>query len=143
MEMDSKQIDFSNPETVLRAFMTEMNCWEIEAWKLHNRLKDSEPGSLWVQTESSWQPIFEKLCTSKKRVYGEHRSFSKPPTYDPKSEEILDMSCEKPNRTVIKTERKQAWQQHFYYVLLKKNNKWLIDNKYYYDRNGKIVRVIL
>lgn len=138
-----KAIDFTNPTEVLCSFFAEMNRWEVEAWKLLKQSGDSENEKSWSEIQMSWKPIFEEFCTKKKRVYGSHRSLSRPLTYDPQNEEILNINYDKTDKVVIKTTRKKGFPQEFCYVLFKKNNKWLIDNKYYFGSDEKIVRVIL
>ncbi len=58
-------------------------------------------------------------------------------------EEILNIDYEKPNKVVIKTACNHSFRREFYYVLFRKDNKWLIDNKYYFGSNKKLIRVIL
>ena len=94
---------------------------------------------------TSWKPIFEKYCTPKTRVYSEYRSIGTPFYYDPKTESILEMTHTSPKRVVVKTQRVQKVKKKFivtgeyFYVLFKRRDKWLIDNRYFYSL-GKIVR---
>ncbi len=80
--VNSKEIDFMNPVDVLCKFFAEMNQWETEAWNLHKQSKDIEQENIWFQIQAGWKPVFEKFCTKRKRVYGQHRSIGKPPAYN-------------------------------------------------------------
>lgn len=131
------------PEEVLRAFWTEMNQWEVTAYRT---MPPAGSGERWekfvAEVWPAWQPIFEKYCTPKKRVHrssGLHRSIGSPPQYDPKEEMITEVIEESPSRVVVKTLRTFPLGEYFY-VLLKRGGHWCIDSRQWRDYEGKIVR---
>ncbi|MBV9850147.1 MAG: hypothetical protein JO250_10780 [Armatimonadetes bacterium] len=136
------------PEEVLRGFWTEMHLWEWDAYR-------TMPGPSTAPVEVSRRhreragaemaPIFEKYCTPKRRIYGQgiDRSIGSPPEYDPDATAIVDVTYESLVRVVVKTERRTGRHAKHIFVLLKRGGRWLIDNRFFYDGDGKIVRIHL
>jgi hypothetical protein len=124
-----------------------MQAWELAAAKTSSLLSRSpETHDQWLELmRTSWRPNFEKYCTSRKRVTGEYRHIQTPFYYDPRFESIVEMTSTSPNRVVVKTQSVQKVKGKLlptgeqYYVLYKRKDKWLIDNRYFYSLN-KIVR---
>lgn len=138
--------DFSKPEDVLRAFWEEMNKWELEAARSYSRSRSNGTLEEWdEQMRTTWKPIFQKYCTTKKRVYGECRTIGTPFHYDPNMENILEVTYTSPKRVLIKTRRVEKVKKEFivtgeyFYALLVQHGKWLIDNRYFYN-SSKIIR---
>jgi hypothetical protein len=138
--------DFSKPEEVLCAFWREMYEWELEAARSYSRNRSNGTMEQWPeQMQASWKPIFEKYCTKKKRVRSEYRSIGTPFYYDPRYENILEVTYTSTRRVLIKTQQVEKVKGEFipmgeyFYVLLKQRGKWLVDNRYFYTMD-KIVR---
>lgn len=134
----------ANPQEVLRAFWAEMHAWEADAYRA---MPGYPEGEAWERFQAevwpAWVPIFEKFCTPKKRAHaptGLHRGIGSPPQYDPQEELITEIAEESPTRVVIKTLRTLFPMGEFFYVLLKRGGRWLIDSRQWYDATGKIVR---
>jgi hypothetical protein len=134
------------PVQVLKAFMTEMNQWEQDACQSSPFFRNSpfyrdeysKGGTLPQNLE--WEvrrqaisrdlnEIFVKYCSPRKRPYGRQGSFGYPPEYDPNTEEILEIVEESSRRVIIFTQQHSKFRRKCRYVLIRKNAKWLIDNK--------------
>ena len=126
--------DYDNPESVVMAFITAMNAWEKESFRLHREARGSaDPASYHSMVLEEMQDIFAKYCTLKERPYGRHGSFQNPPEYDPQSEKIIGSGIDpepgKQGRAFVETEREAILGGGVYkYVLYKKSGRWLIDN---------------
>ena len=139
-------VDFTQPEEVLTAFWETMNEWELEAARSLSRHRKAGTSEKWNE---DWKPIFALYCTDKTRVYGENRPIGTPSQYDPRSEKIVEVTYPSIRRCIIKSKRTTKvkrgpnHEKVFFYVLYKKGGKWLVDNTYYFDHEGKISRRIL
>lgn len=121
--------DYSDPQTVVTAFIEAMNAWEIETEDFHykNR-KSGNHKEIWRTTNYSLAAIFADLCTSKERPHGRDGRFQKPPEYDPKNDVIktVDLSG---RRAKVETFREAILGRGRYqYVLIKQFDRWFIDN---------------
>lgn len=134
----SEEIDYSNPESVVRKFISAMNTWEIESHNLSKQGKGFE-----IITENM-NKIFELYCTKKERPYGRNGSYQRPPEYDPETETIIKSTVEKQNKALVITSRNAILGGGIYkYVLYKKSGKWLIDNLKFEESEGNYTNAVL
>lgn len=132
--IEGKDATRLNPENTLWAYIHAMNLWEKESSKRHKAsLKYDTVEQVFEQISADMNAIFALYCTPKDRPYG-RTSFGNLPEYDPEVETILQSTIERPGRAVIVT--RHARHGSFRYVLLKKEGRWLIDNKKI-DLSGK------
>jgi hypothetical protein len=118
------------PEEVLIGFITAMNRWESESHRIHQKYDATAALALRPLQRDSMQEIFDEFCTPKERKYGRLGSYSIPPGYDPSTEVILNVRTVKRGRVEIDTEAGiEPLRQKYTYVLLKKRQGWLIDNR--------------
>jgi hypothetical protein len=125
---------------VLQAFFREMNSWERDCW---SRRKDPDIDGRNKRHLASMQEIFVRYCTPKERKYGRLGSYSNPPEYDPQAEKILEQALESSRRAVITTQQTTGFCHKCRYVLLRRGNQWLVDNKQWQDHTGKWNKVAL
>jgi hypothetical protein len=121
-----------SPVEVLRGFMKAMNKWERESWKIYteSKIKNRDLVVQQQRFQESQERIFAKYCTPKKRlVAGRFGSFQNPPEYDPETENILNVDVVSKRRVIIYTQQGTGFRNKCRYVLLRKGNRWLIDNK--------------
>ncbi len=137
----SEDVDFSDPLKVLTSFILEMNRWELNSWRMHRDARGSaDPLSYQQPVAEEKARIYSKYCVPRHLKYANTGGYSKPPTYDPETEKILEVVTERPGRVSIYTQqtgsnRGRNWKCQ--YVLLKKAGRWWIDNKKYFDHQGK------
>lgn len=133
------------PVEVLYAFIKAMNQWELES---HFELRRILPESGHViaqhivteydqRKDQKLKQIFSLYCTVRERPYGRLGSFRHPPEYDPATEQVLEIVDESKRRVIIFTQEGSGFQHKNRYVLLRKADKWLIDNKQWLDPDGK------
>jgi NTF2 fold immunity protein len=129
---------FSDPVQVLTAFISEMNRWELTSWRMSREARGTaDPSSYQKPVAEEKARIFTKYCAPKHLKFANIGGFSRPPTYDPQSEQILEVVTEKPGRVSIYTLRTSALRGKRQYVLLKKDGRWWIDNVKGFDHEGK------
>lgn len=127
-------MDIQSPAGTLKQFISEMNAWEIWA-------KEHDPID---PTEEEWRTfkkicnakldaIYGKFCTPKKRPFRRQCDFRDPPEYQPDHEEILEVNTISSSRVEIITQEKSGLENMNKYVFLKRNGKWLLDNKQWFD----------
>jgi uncharacterized protein len=119
---DLALVDYSKPESVLRAFILSMNRWEIEASKQGDAVD-------WDKTRAEYARAFSSYCTPKQRVYGGGGSFGFPPNYEPE-ESLTSVTVRGARAELTSVQRKdRPLRYENFYVLLKKGSKWLVDSK--------------
>lgn len=131
--------ELASPLQTLYKFMAAMNQWEREAHQESQRIL-REGGSWAIKNQKDLEAmhkIFAQYCTPKDRPLGRQGSFSHPPEYDPETEQVLEIVEESKRRVVIFTQEGSGFQHKNRYVLLRKGDKWLIDNKQWLDLDGK------
>lgn len=143
------ECDYTKPESVLQAFFEEMNAWEIESFP---QIKAIPRDSAKEEISAVYQPIAEKLdaifrkyCTTKDRKQGRQNctAVSSPPDYDPATQTIAEIINESSRRVSIDTIGEKRFGNKFRYILLKKDGKWLIDNKKFYTFDGRLEKDFL
>jgi NTF2 fold immunity protein len=127
------------PIDVLIQFMKEMNQWEKQCWEEHQEKKTTHKTMIQnLQRDlTRMNKIFAKYCTPKKRVHNLVGAYSFPPEYDSNNEIILEAVIESTRQVVIYTKQKIGFGVHLRYVLLRKGDQWLIDNKQWRINNGQ------
>ena len=117
---------------VLRGFIEAMNEWERDCWKEYTEsdMKRIDPLIQHKAFQQRQDKIFARFCTPKKRlIVGRFGSFQNPPEYDPQMEKILRVDEVSGRRVIIYTQQGTGFRNKCRYVLLRKGNQWLIDNK--------------
>jgi hypothetical protein len=132
------------PIDVLIQFMKEMNQWEKQCWEEHKETTHKAMIRKLQRDLARMNKIFAKYCTPKKRVHNLVGAYSFPPEYDSDNEIILETVVESTRRVVIYTKQKFGFCLHLRYVLLRKGDQWLVDNKQWrVNSNQKWKRGIL
>ena len=115
-------------EELVLNFISEMNKWEKYCNKFdEDQLELDETEHKIKQMVAS---IISKYCTDKERTmirpnalsWGLEGSYD----YDPNKEKIIDIQESRKNRFIVTTRTDDEYLQ---YVVVKKNNKYLIDSK--------------
>ncbi len=122
------------PENTLKEFIQRMNAWEI--WAHKNSPKNpthDEYDKFNKELNHRPQQIYADLCTPKDRPYGRQGMYQNPPEYQMTEEIIKVIECSE-RRIEIITQELEGFQNKNKYVLLKKQNRWLIDNKKWFDQ---------
>lgn len=130
--------------SVLQQFMTEMMCWEEKCF-LEIRQSDFSAADLRSKTkkhEKLLKTIFKNYCTLRKRKENHIGAYGSPTTYNPKLEKVINVVFETKNKAIVFTEKE--WGIKFNrYILLNKNNRWLIDKRQKLTLNKKWGKAIL
>lgn len=119
-------------------FMTEMNRWELSC--LEELENTAEKVTIQTRKRKKFsarlEKIYEKYCTAKKRKYTHQGSYGKPPWYDPDKEKILEVRMVNTNRMEITSLKEDGVKLYYKYIVLRRNQKWLIDNRKRLDWDG-------
>ena len=119
-------------EELVINFISEMNEWEKYCNELdqNTQLAWDEADRMMEQRVAS---IISKYCTDKERKMSRPNAISwgveGSYVYDPNKEKIIDIQESRKNRFIVTTRTDDEYLQ---YVIVKKNNKFLID-KWYVD----------
>ena len=116
-------------EELVINFISEMNEWE----KYCNEL-DQNTELAWDEADRMMEQrvasIISKYCTDKERKMSRPNAISwgveGSYVYDPNKEKIIDIQESRKNRFIVTTRTDDEYLQ---YVIVKKNNKFLIDSK--------------
>ena len=116
-------------EELVINFISEMNEWE----KYCNEL-DQNTQLVWDEADRMMEQrvasIISKYCTDKERKMSRPNAISwgveGSYVYDPNKEKIIDIQESRKNRFIVTTRTDDEYLQ---YVIVKKNNKFLIDSK--------------
>ena len=125
------ECDFGDPGSVVTAFITAMNAWEIAAWKAQRASRESGNQSAYQSPVlAEMNRIFRAYCTPKERKRGRKGSFQRPPEYDPDNEAIMDVAVDDGQRRAFVTTKRQAvlGGGAYRYTLHNRHGKWLIEN---------------
>jgi hypothetical protein len=116
-------------ESVVVAFIREMNEWERTAWRARRAARDTErPDSYLADAAASLQRLFGEFCTPRERPHGRLGSFQHPPEYEPDSERMVASRIEG-RRAMVDTDREAALGAgRLRYTLHRRGDRWLIDN---------------
>ena len=116
-------------EELVINFISEMNEWEKYCNELdqNTQLAWDEADRMMEQRVAS---IISKYCTDKERKMSRPNAISwgveGSYVYDPNKEKIIDIQESRKNRFIVTTRTDDKYLQ---YVIVKKNNKFLIDSK--------------
>ena len=116
-------------EKLVLNFISEMNEWEKYCNELdqNTQLAWDEADRMMEQRVAS---IISKYCTDKERKMSRPNAISwgveGSYVYDPNKEKIIDMQESRKNRFFVTTRTDNKYLQ---YIVVKKNNKYLIDSK--------------
>lgn len=116
-------------EELVLNFISEMNEWEKYCNELdqNTQLAWDEADRMMEQRVAS---IISKYCTDKERKMSRPNAISwgveGSYVYDPNKEKIIDIQESRKNRFIVTTRTDDKYLQ---YVIVKKNNKFLIDSK--------------
>ena len=116
-------------EKLVLNFISEMNEWEKYCNELdqNTQLAWDEADRMMEQRVAS---IINKYCTDKERKMSRPNAISwgveGSYVYDPNKEKIIDIQESRKNRFIVTTRTDDEYLQ---YVIVKKNNKFLIDSK--------------
>ena len=116
-------------EKLVLNFISEMNEWEKYCNELdqNTQLAWDEADRMMEQRVAS---IISKYCTDKERKMSRPNAISwgveGSYVYDPNKEKIIDIQESRKNRFIVTTRTDDEYLQ---YVIVKKNNKYLIDSK--------------
>ena len=116
-------------EELVINFISEMNEWEKYCNELdqNTQLAWDEADRMMEQRVAS---IISKYCTDKERKMSRPNAISwgveGSYVYDPNKEKIIDIQESRKNRFIVTTRTDDEYLQ---YVIVKKNNKFLIDGK--------------
>lgn len=116
-------------EELVIDFISEMNEWEKYCNELdqNTQLAWDEADRMMEQRVAS---IISKYCTDKERKMSRPNAISwgveGSYVYDPNKEKIIDIQESRKNRFIVTTRTDDEYLQ---YVIVKKNNKFLIDSK--------------
>jgi hypothetical protein len=130
---------------LLNQFMMEMKQWELSCLEELKDL-DFESDELTIKEMKfrlALENIHKKYCTAKKRKRNRIGSYGFPTNYDPVIEKVIDVVMENRNRIVALSQRDIGIKIQYKYVVLRRNQKWLIDNRQRLNQNGRWQRNVL
>jgi hypothetical protein len=121
----------------LSSFITKMNKWEIECNKIANNVTLAFEDQFQKQKELV-EKIFEIYCTKKERKQGRPTTISYGTDgsyiYDPKLEVITNIEeTIDEKKVIVYTESKGDLPMLNQYLMVYKNQTWLIDSKKRYS----------
>lgn len=131
--------DFSDPASVVRAFIHQMHCWEALAGSLRenaqvrfNPADDSttHPEEVRVNELIRRIPpiISDTFLTRQRRAVVPAGSYGTPPEYDPKTEHVVRVVPKTRSQVIVETDRKADYMGGLrQYVLKQEDGAWLID----------------
>ena len=115
--MPTTNPDFSDPASVVKAFIFQMHCWEAIAGSLNAsaRARYRPDGGSTMHPEEvrltelvrQIPPfIVEIFLTKRDRVYTPSGSYSFPPSYDPGTETVTRVIPKTKSQVIVETDRK-------------------------------------
>jgi len=132
--------DFSDPASVVRAFIHQMHCWEA----LAGFLSDSAQARFRPDDGDTLHPVEVRLgelirqippfivavfLTGRDRAYVPSGSYSTPPEYDAGREKVMRVVPKTKSQVVVETDHKTDYMGGLReYVLKKQSGVWLIDS---------------
>ena len=138
--MAAEKPDFSDPASVVRAFIHQMHCWEA----LAGFLSDSAQARFRPDDDCTLHPeevrlgelirqippfIVAIFPTRRDRAYVPSGSYSTPPEYNAAREKVTRVIPKPRSTVVVETDRKSDYMGGLReYVLKKQDGAWLIDS---------------
>ena len=131
---------FSDPASVVAAFIHQMHCWEALAGSLQAsaQARHRPDESAFLHPEEvrvsdlihQIPPLIVALyLTERKRAYVPSGSYSTPPEYDPATETVTRVVPKTSSTVIVETDRTSIYMGDVReYVLKKKGGIWLIDS---------------
>jgi hypothetical protein len=132
--------DFSDPASVVRAFIHQMHCWEAIA----GSLSTSARARYRTDGDSTMHPeevrltellrqippfIVAIFLTRRDRVYTPSGSYAIPPQYDTAVEAVVRVVSKTKSQVIVETDRKSPYMGGLReYVVKKQGGVWLIDS---------------
>jgi hypothetical protein len=138
--MAAMKPDFSDPASVVQAFIHQMHCWEALAGSLTDsaqaRYRPDDDTTLHPEEVRLgtliWQippGIVEIYLTKRDRAHVPSRSYSTPPEYDATREKVTRVIPKTKSQVIVETNRKYLYFGGIReYVLKKQGDAWLIDS---------------
>jgi hypothetical protein len=124
---DLADIDDADPASVLRGFILAMHRWETECARQCSACGVDQLD--WTAIQQSQARVFDRYCTPKPRPQGRAGSFSASPDYTPQ-EALIDVEYVGGRATLMTRKPPgHALRYEAQYVLVRKNNRWRVDNK--------------
>jgi hypothetical protein len=137
--MAAAKPDFTDPASVVRAFIHQMYCWEALAGSLDASARARyrpDDGSTMHPEEVRLSDVVRQLpqfianifLTRQKRAAATAGSYSVPPEYDPKTEKVVRVVPKTKSQVLVETDRKADYMGGLrQYVLKQEDGAWLID----------------
>lgn len=133
--------------SILKQFIAEMNRWEQQCYKdlRKTNLATADLAAANQKDLDAMNEIFTKYCTPKKRTNNHVGAYGNPPEYDPSVEKIVDIESVSKKKIIIYTQKELGARVKFKYryTLMKKGDRWLIDNREWFGLNNKWEKAIL
>lgn len=128
--------DFSDSESVLKSFMSEMYDWESKYYKrkCENFYNDSEP-DLKVKMRKDISEIFSRFVVEGGMNYEriENLVCCEPPEYDQEGDEI-ELINVNANKVFVVIQRKTGLQSKFRLTLSKKDGRFMVSKREFQAR---------
>jgi hypothetical protein len=131
--------DFTDPASVVRAFIHQMHCWQALAGALDANAEARyrpEGGSTLHPEETRVNKLLKLIppiisdtfLTRQRRSVPPPCHYSIPPEYDPKTEKVVRVVPKTKSQVVVETNRKADYMGGLrQYVLKQQDGVWLID----------------
>jgi hypothetical protein len=138
--MPTTKPDFSDPASVVQAFIHQMYCWEMLAASLADsaeaRFREDDPSTMHPEELQMREPVLQIphaivriYLTPRKRADTPSGSYSIPPEYNPRLEKVKRVIPKSKSQVVVETYRKALYLGGVReYVVKKQGDKWLIDS---------------
>lgn len=130
---------------LLHQFMAEMQQWELSCLdELEDvRLESDELAIKEMDFKSHLENIYRRFCVPKSRKRSRMGSYGVPTYYDPDTEKVIDVVMESRTRITVFSERDIGLKIRYKYVFLRRNQRWLLDNRQRLDSQGRWRRDVL
>lgn len=128
-KLEYNQSDITESKLILNSFFTEMTNWEKYAEKI-NDFTD--------ELTSKCLSVFKEYCIDKERkgFRPMWSSYSSAPNYTYSNQRIIDFEQPTKNKVILYT-KDEYLNSQYRYIILKKENKWKIDECYLLDSGWK------
>ena len=121
---DPVTVDYTSPESVLRAFILSMHEWGVRAASCGEHID-------WDAVRTDLDRAFDPYCTPRKRAYGRKAgpAVASPPDYDPQERLVSVSSVGTRAELVTVLERASQLTYEHLYILKSSRGRWLVDSK--------------
>ena len=136
--MSTAKPDFSDPASVVAAFIHQMHYWEGLAGSLSTSAQARfrpDDGSSMHPDEMPVSDLIKKIPPLIAAIYltprdsGISTSYSIPPEYDPAVEKVVRVVSKSKTQVIVETDRKAPYMGGIReYLLKKQGDVWLIDS---------------